>query len=182
MKRMSVLLIKAGILMVLLLGLFGCSNNASLEKVTIALDWYPNANHLGLYIAEDKGYFSDENLEVEIHTPSNPDDILRTVASQKDNFGINYQPDVLLARDKKGGDKIGGVSVLGIVQHPLNSIMVLQSTGYDSPSDLKGKKVGHPNIEWNESALASMLQSDGLSGLEDIELVNVGFDLGVSLI
>ena len=43
-------------------------------KVRLALDWYPNANHAGLYIAQAKGYFSDEGLEVEMYTPSGPFD------------------------------------------------------------------------------------------------------------
>ena len=153
-----------------------CSTSES-DKVKIALDWYPNANHIGLYIAEDKGYFSAENLEVEIYTPSDPSTVLQTVASGSDDFGINYQPDVLIARD----EGVPVVSVLGMVQHPLNSVMMLKSKGYDSPSDLGGKKIGFPGIPWNEHALSTMLQFDGLSGLEDVELVNVGWELGSSI-
>ena len=124
-----------------------CSASES-DKVKIALDWYPNANHIGLYIAEDKGYFSDENLEVEIYTPSDPSTVLQTVASGSDDFGINYQPDVLIARD----EGVPVISVLGMVQHPLNSMMILESKGYDSPSDLVGKKIGFPGIPWKEHA------------------------------
>ena len=153
-----------------------CSASES-DKVKLALDWYPNANHIGLYIAEDKGYFSDENLEVEIYTPSDPSTVLQTVASGSDDFGINYQPDVLIARD----EGVPVISVLGMVQHPLNSMMMLESKGYDSPSDLVGKKIGFPGIPWNEHALSTMLQFDGLSGLEDVELVNVGWELGSSI-
>ncbi len=156
--------------------LTACSSSES-DKVKIALDWYPNANHIGLYIAEDKGYFSDENLEVEIYTPSDPTTVLQTVASGSDDFGINYQPEVLKARDKD----VDVISVLGMVQHPLNSMMTLESKGYDSPSDLEGKKIGYPGIPFNEYALSTMLQFDGLSGLEDVELVNVGWELGTSI-
>ena len=87
-----------------------CSASES-DKVKIALDWYPNANHIGIYIAEFKGYFSDENLEVEIYTPSDPSTVLQTVASGSDDFGINYQPDVLIARD----EGVPVISVLGMV-------------------------------------------------------------------
>ena len=154
-----------------------CEQQNESKDVTLALDWFPNANHIGLYIAEDKGYFEEEGLNVEIRTPSDPSTILQTVASGTDDFGINYQPDLLIARDAG----IPVVSVLGMVQHPLNSIMALKSSGYESLSDLKNKKIGYPGIPWNEDALDTMLKSDGLTGIEDIELVNVGWELGTSL-
>ncbi len=154
-----------------------CSSQIQTEKVKLALDWYPNANHLGLYIALDEGYFDDENLDVEIYTPSDPSTVLQTVAAGSDEFGMNYQPDVLIARN----EGVPVVSVLGMVQHPLNSMMVLKSSGIDSPDDLKGKKVGYPGIPWNEDALATMLQSSGIS-IADVEVVNVGWELGSSLI
>lgn len=103
---------------------------------------------------------------------------MQTVASGADDFGMNYQPDVLIARS----EGVPVVSVLGMVQHPLNSMMALQSSGNESPKDLKGKKVGYPGIPWNEDALNTMLQSDGLSGIDDVELVNVGWELGSSMI
>ena len=139
---------------------------ASPDKVKLALDWFPNSNHLGLYIAEEKGYFAAENLEVEIYTPSDPSSVLATVASRSDDFGMNYQPDVLIAR----GEGVPVVSILGMVQHPLNSLMTLETSGLDSPADLEGKKIGYPGIPWNEHALASMLKADGLKGLEDVFL------------
>jgi len=154
-----------------------CSAQTQTEKVTLALDWYPNANHIGLYIALDEGYFDEENLDVEIYTPSDPSTVLQTVAAGSDDFGMNYQPDVLIARDQG----VPVVSVLGMVQHPLNSMMVLKSSGIDTPDDLKGKKVGYPGIPWNEDALATMLQSSDIS-ISDVEVVNVGWELGSSLI
>lgn len=147
------------------------------DKIKLALDWFPNANHLGLYIAEENGYFAEENLDVEIYTPSDPSTVLQTVASRSDDFGMNYQPDVLIAR----GEGVPVVSILGMVQHPLNSLMTLKSSSFDSPADLEGKKVGYPGIPWNEHALATMLKADGLNGLEDVELVNVGWELGSSM-
>ena len=156
----------------------GCSQETEGVDVTLALDWFPNANHIGLYIAEDKGYFKDEGLNVEIRTPSDPSTILQTVASGTDDFGINYQPDLLIARDAG----IPVISILGIVQHPLNSIMTLQTSAYTSLKDLKNKKIGYPGIPWNEDALDTMLKTDGLSGIDDIELVNVSWELGISLI
>jgi putative hydroxymethylpyrimidine transport system substrate-binding protein len=164
-------------LLVMAIFIKGCSQENQDTDITLALDWFPNANHIGLYIAEDKGYFKDEGLNVEIRTPSDPSAILQTVASGTDDFGINYQPDLLIARDAG----IPVISILGMVQHPLNSVMTLHSSGYTSLSDLKNKKIGYPGIPWNEDALNTMLKSDGLSGIDDIELVNVSWELGTSL-
>ncbi len=147
-------------------------------SVTMALDWYPNSNHLGLFIAEKKGYFEDEGLDVTLYTPVDPSTVLLTVGSGKDDFGISYQPDILLAR----AQGVPIVSVAGIVQHPLNSVMALRSSGITRPGDLVGKKVGYPGIPTNEPLLDTMLKSDGARGLEDVELVNVGFDLAPALI
>ena len=147
-------------------------------SVTLALDWYPNSNHLGLYIAEEKGYFADENLIVDMYTPVDPSTVLQTVGAGSDDFGISYQPDVLLAR----AQGVPVVSIAGMVQHPLNSVVALQSSGITRPSDLKGKKVGYPGIPTNEPLLDTMLKFDGLNGLEDVELINVGFDLAPALI
>jgi len=128
MNKLSLYFFAAAVLACAVL-VMACSSVQRSDKVKLALDWFPNANHIGLYIAEDKGYFSDEGLEVEIHTPSDPSTVLQTVASGSDDFGMSYQPDVLIARNKE----VYVVSVLAMVQHPLNSMMVLKSSGYKSP-------------------------------------------------
>ena len=147
-------------------------------SVKLAMDWYPNSNHTGLFIAKKEGYFEEEGLEVDMYTPVDPSTVLQTVGAGQDDFGISYQPDVLLAR----GQGVPVVAVTAMVQHPLNSMMALASSGIERPGDLAGKKVGYPGIPTNEPLLDTMLKADGLNGLEDVELVNVGFNLGPSLI
>ena len=148
-------------------------------KVKLALDWYPNANHAGLYMALEKGYFAEQNLEVEMYTPVDPTTVNQTVAAGADDFGINYQPDLLIARSQG----VPVVSIVGLVQHPLNSVQTLKSAGISRPSDLVGKKVGYPGIPTNEPLLDTMLKADGVAeGLDAVELVNVGFNLAEALI
>lgn len=152
--------------------------DAETVAVKLALDWYPNSNHLGLFIAQEKGYFQHENLQVTLYTPVDPSTVLQTVGSGADDFGISYQPDVLLAR----AQGVPVVSVAALVQHPLNSVMTLKASGITRPRDLVGKKVGYPGIPTNEPLLTTMLKTDGARGLQDVELVNVGFDLAPALI
>lgn len=149
----------------------------ALTQVSVALDWYPWANHTGLYVAKKNGYYRDEGLDVKLYVPSNPEDVLKLVGSGRDPFGISYQTDVLLARTQ--GIPVRAVAAL--VQHPLNSILTLKTSGITRPKQLEGKKVGYPGIPSNEPLLATMLEKDG-SSFERVELVNVGFDLVPALI
>jgi putative hydroxymethylpyrimidine transport system substrate-binding protein len=155
----------------------GTAKDPGGRRVSLALDWYPNSNHAGIYEAVKRGYFKDEGLDVNVYTPADPSTVLQTVGAGRDDFGISYQPDLLQARS----EGIPVVSVLGIVQHPLNSVMALAASGIKRPGDLKGKKVGHPNIASNKAMLATMLATDGLK-LTDVELVDVGFDLVPALL
>lgn len=141
-------------------------------KVSVALDWYPNANHAGLYLAQERGYFDDERLEVELYTPADPTTVLQTVGAGQDAFGISYQTDLLLAR----AQEVPVVSVAALVQHPLLCVMATKEQGITRPADLAGRTVGYPGIPSQEAFLATMLAQDGAS-LDDVELVNVGFDL-----
>lgn len=146
-------------------------------RVTVALDWYPNANHAGLFLALERGWFADEGLAVELYTPSDPTTVLQTVGAGRDTFGISYQTDVLLAR----AQKVPVVSVAAIAQQPLMGIMTLAEAGLERPGDLAGKTVAYPGIPSQEAFLATMLEYDGL-GMADIDLVNVGFDLLPALV
>lgn len=160
------------ILLTLTISIIACSTDKEINTVSLALDWYPNSNHTGIFYAKDKGYFSDKNLEVEVYTPSDPTTILQTVAAGRDQFGISYQPDLLLARN----EGVPVVAVSSIVRTPLNSIMTLKKSGISDPAKLKGKTIGYPGIPLNVGILQSILEGQGLT-MNDINLVDVGFDL-----
>jgi putative hydroxymethylpyrimidine transport system substrate-binding protein len=145
--------------------------------VSLALDWFPWAQHAPIYLAQERGYFEDEGLTVDIHVPANPEDGLRLAGSGEEDFAISYQLDTLLAR----GEDIPVRSVAALVQHPLNGIMSLTSAGITRPADLEGKKVGYAGLPSDEALIAAVLAADGLT-VDDIELVNVGFSLAPSLV
>ena len=68
------------------------------EKVDLILDWFPNADHAGVYGAIDEGYFAEEGLDVSPVVPSDPAASLKQVGAGRAPFAISYEPDVLLAR------------------------------------------------------------------------------------
>ena len=71
------------------------TDQEEMKQISLALDWFPNANHAGLFLAIEKGYFEEEGLEVSVYTPEDPASILQTVGTGADEFGINSPPDLL---------------------------------------------------------------------------------------
>ncbi len=140
--------------------------------VSLALDWYPNANHAGIYMARENGHFDAAGLDVDIVVPSDPTTVLQTVGAGRDTFGISYHSEVLFAR----GQDVPVVSIAALVQHPLNCLMVLADSGIETPADLKGKSIALAGLPADEAFIQTILEDSGLS-LDDVELINVGYDL-----
>jgi len=150
---------------------------AAATPLTVALDWYPNANHAGLFLAEARGWFAAEGVAPTLATPSDPTIVLQTVGAGRDDLGISYQTDVLLAR----AQGVPVVAVAALVQRPLLGVMALAGTGIARPRDLVGTTVGMTGIPSQEAFLATMLEADG-GRLDDVETVQVGFDLLPALV
>lgn len=149
-----------------------------LKDVSIMLDWYPNAVHSFLYIAKEKGYFEEEGLNVDIQFPANPTDPINLAAAGKITLGISYQPDVIIAR---ANQDVKIKSVGAIVRSPLNRVIYLEDSDIQTPKDLEGKTVGFPGIPLNESLIQSMVTADG-GNPDNVEMVDVGFELGSSIV
>jgi putative hydroxymethylpyrimidine transport system substrate-binding protein len=143
-----------------------------LEKVRIMLDWYPNAVHSFLYVAQEKGYFKQQGLDVEIQMPADTNDPLRLVAAGQMDMAISYQPQVLVAR----GEDIPVQSFAALVRHPLNQLMVAADGPIQSPKDLAGKTIGYPSIPLDEAIIDTMVQADG-GDPEKVKMVDIGWDL-----
>lgn len=180
-KKILILLIA---IVVIIIAIFG--NNlfkkkeispASLTKVSFVFDYLPWSGQAGIWVAKEKGYFVDQGLDVVLNVPSDPTTVLQTVASGRDDFGFNYQTNLVLARNQ--GIKI--VSIMGIVQHTLNSIISLKESGIIQPSDLVGKKIGIISYPETEKFLETVLKSQGKS-IKDVELIDVGFEVVPALI
>lgn len=148
-----------------------------MTEISLALDWYPWGNHTGIFMALENGYFEEEGLDVDVQVPADPTTALQLVATGDDDFTISYQADVLYARSQ--GLEVQSIAAL--VQHPLNTIMALESSEISDPADLEGMTVGVTGIPSDEAMLGAILEDAGLS-LDDVEVVNVGFDLMPSLL
>src|SRR3989338_8656900 len=149
------------------------NNTENTTKISVALDWIPYAMHSGLFVAKERGYFADEGIEIDIHAPADASTILQTVAQGRDDFGLNYQPDLLLARS----EGVPVVSVAALTQHSLAALMVLEDSGIERPRDLAGKGVGHAGIPLEKLLYDTVLKNDGIeNGIEGVQFINVGYD------
>ncbi|QUL57519.1 ABC transporter substrate-binding protein [Paenibacillus tritici] len=142
------------------------------HKLTIMLDWYPNAVHSFLYAAQAKGYFAEQGLEVEIQMPADTNDALKLVAAGKVDLALSYQPQVLMAR----GENIPVKSIAALVRHPLNHLMVAADSGITRPGELSGKQAGYSSVPLYEAMLKAMVTSDG-GDASSLKLIDVGFEL-----
>ena len=149
----------------------------SLQKLSVVLDWYPNALHSFLYTAQEKGYFEEEGLEVELQFPANDNDALTLVAAGKADIGLYYQHDLIQA---VANQDIHLKAIGAVVQAPLNAVISLKDKNILSPADLQGKTVGYGGTALSEAIIRSMVQASG-GDPDSVSMVNVGFELMSSM-
>jgi putative hydroxymethylpyrimidine transport system substrate-binding protein len=141
------------------------------QRLNLVLDYFPNADHAGIYAAQATGAFEDAGLDVRIRTPADPAAPLKLVAAGRADIAISYEPEVLLARDK--GLRVAAIGAL--VQKPLTSIMSLNGKVRE-PKDLAGKRVGTAGIPYQSAYLQTIAKKAGVDP-GSIKEINVGFNL-----
>ncbi|MBN2429011.1 MAG: ABC transporter substrate-binding protein [Deltaproteobacteria bacterium] len=167
-RKLSSLLAVIFILLVVAVG------SSWAEKLTLMLDWFPNVDHVPIYVAQQEGYFAEKGLEVKIMSPSETTDALKLAASDNVDLAVSYQPQAVigLARGLK-------INVVGrLVENPLGVLLFLKDKGFKVPTDLNGKKIGY-TVPGTEEVLIGAFAK--LNGVKDISLVNVGFAIVPSL-
>ncbi len=128
------------------------------KKVTFVLDWAPNTNHTGLYVAMDKGYFTDAGLEVEVVQP--PEDGAEVlVASGRAQFGVSFQDS--LAPALTGEDPLGVTAVAAILQHNTSGIVSRKGEGMDTPKGLEGHKYATWDLPVEQATIKAVMEAEG---------------------
>ena len=146
------------------------------DEMVLLLDWFVNPDHGPIIVAQEKGYFAEQYLSVEVIAPADPSDPPKLVAAGKADLAISYQPQLHLQIHE--GLPLQRVGTL--VATPLNCLLALTDGPIASPADLAGKKVGFSVGGVEEAVLGAILTHHGLS-LDDVELVNVNWSLSPSL-
>jgi putative hydroxymethylpyrimidine transport system substrate-binding protein len=147
------------------------------KSVELMLDYFPNADHAGIYAAEAGGDFKQAGLDVEIRQPPDPAAPIKQVAAGRVDLAISYEPEVLRARDQG----LPVVSVAALVQKPLTSIVSLPKAKISKPADLQGKTVGTAGIDYQDAYLRAILSEAGVAQ-DSVKVRNVGFGFSPALL
>ena len=163
MKKISKILILCLILVLAV----SCGKSKSNQKIKIVLDWVPNTNHTGLYVAKDLGYFKEEELDVEIVQPPEGS-TTALIGAGGAEFGISFQD--TLAKSFAKENPVPVTAVAAILQHNTSGIISLKEKGIDSPKKLEGKKYAtwEDNIE---QAILKKLVTDDKGDFSKVKLI-----------
>ncbi len=171
-------LLSLGLISTLILGtLSGCTNkkenaNSDNKKVTMVLDWTPNTNHTGLYLALEKGYFKEEGLDVDIVQPADGG-AATLVATGKADFGISYQEEVTFAKTSE--DPLPIKAIATVIQHNTSGFASPKDKNITSPKYFVGKTYGGWGSPSEDAILDVVMQKYGAK-FKDLKVVNVGDD------
>jgi putative hydroxymethylpyrimidine transport system substrate-binding protein len=148
------------------------TSSGGTQSMTLMLDWFPNADHVGIYQALADGDFEKAGLNVHIQVPSDPALPLKLLEAGKTDVAISYEPEVMLARNR--GEAL--VSVAAIVQEPLTSIVSIGSKHIRTAADLRGKRVGDAGIPYQHAFLTTILSRAHVP-TGSVKEINVGSNL-----
>lgn len=142
-------------------------NNNELKEITFALDWTPNTNHTGLYVAKEKGYFEDAGFDVEIVFVEDSSSATQCATGQA-QFAIEAQD--TLAAAFVSDTPLGVTAVAAILQHNTSGIISRKGEGLDSPKGLAGKTYSTWNSPVEVAMLESVVNTDG-GNFDDVTLI-----------
>ena len=128
------------------------SSNPKQRDVTLLLDWFPNPDHVALYVAKSKGYFSAAGLNVTLQAPSDPSDPPKLVSTGKVDLGISYEPEMFLS--SQAGLKV--IAVGALIPTALNSVLATNKSPVKSVADLAGHTVGDAGLSSDEAFLKAI--------------------------
>jgi len=174
MKRLSLTIVL--LIMALITSACGSPADEELTPVTFMLDWVPNTNHTGIFVAEAKGYFEEAGLAVKIIQPGEvyPE---AAVASGATDFGISHQEMVTLAR----ADDVPVVSIAAVLQHNTSGFASAADLNVTSPADFEGLRYGAWGSPFEEPTLKVLMDcTDG--NFSQLEIVNTGWADPLALI
>jgi len=179
-KYRKYLTLVVSVFLMITLSLSGCStkddkdgnpapSEQKLTKVTLMLDWTPNTNHTGLFVAQENGYFEEQGLEVTINNPSSQGTLEQLVATGNMDFGVSQQEQVTTARISK----LPVVSLAAIIQHNTSGIASLKSKNILNAKDFENKSYGGWGLP-SETALLKALMKKENADFDKINLINIG--------
>ena len=146
------------------------SSNEDLQKVTLILDWTPNTNHTGFYVAKEKGYYKELGLDVEIIQPSEGSS-LQLLAAGKGDFAVSYQEDLTYARTSDSPLPVMAIGT--IIQHNTSGFASPKEKGIETVKDFEGKVYGGWGSPSEQAILKAVMEKNG-ADFSKLTTVDVG--------
>lgn len=159
----------AMVLALSLLALTACApQEAEPENITFVLDWTPNTNHTGLYVALEKGWFQEAGIEsvTVVQPPEDGAEVL--VGSGRAQFGVSFQD--YLAPALVGDEALPITAVAAVIQHNTSGIISRKGEGMDRPAGLEGKRYATWDLPVEKATLKQVMERDG-GDFSKVELI-----------
>ncbi|WP_367179351.1 ABC transporter substrate-binding protein [Clostridium sp.] len=176
LKKSIALLLATSMVIVMFTGCGVKKDNSkkevTLKKITVILDWIPNTNHTGLYVAKDKGYYKEQGLDVEIIQPAQGS-TTSLIAAGKGDFGVSYQEDVTYARTAK--EPLPVKAIATIIQHNTSGFAAPKAKNIKSPKDFEGKTYGGWGSPSESAILKAIMEKDN-ADFSKLKIVDAGTD------
>lgn len=144
------------------------SGSQAMTSTTVLLDWFPNPDHIALYLAQKDGDFAKQHLNVTFQSPSNSTDALKLVSLGQVPLAISYEPETITAAT----DGLNVQAVAAMIPTSLNSLIISSKSGVSSPAGLSGKTIGTDGDPVSAQMLKAVLKKYNMS-LNQIKLVTV---------
>lgn len=151
------------------------ADGAALTPITFCLDWAPNTNHTGIYVAKEQGFFADEGLDVTIVQPSE-DGAEAMIGTGQCQFGVSFQ-DYIANALVAGNTSIQAVAA--IIQHNTSGIMSRQEDGITSAKGMEGHTYATWELPVEQATIKQVVEADG-GDYSKVKLVPNTFDDEVS--
>ncbi|MGX7058878.1 ABC transporter substrate-binding protein [Vagococcus humatus] len=156
-------------LMVLSLVMIGCTNQAKsskpaekkdqpLTQVSLILDYLPNTNHTGIYVAEEKGYYQEQGIKLTIVEPGDDTTSIGLLGANKGEFGLSYQEDLTYAAASK--QRIPVTAVATVLEHNTSGFVSMKSSHITRPKDFEGKVYAGWQSPSEEAVLKAVMTND----------------------
>ncbi len=128
------------------------SSESELEEIVLCLDWTPNTNHTGFYVADKLGFYEQFGLKITIVQPPEDGAELMTASGQAD-FGISFQDSIAPAFARQ--EPLEVTAVAAICQHNTSGIITRKGEGGNRPAGLEGKRYS----TWNGAIELAMMKN-----------------------
>jgi len=137
----------------------GCGKEKTPTNIRVLLDWTPNTNHTGLYVAQEKGWFAEEGLTVEMTQPPRRE-LLNLVGAGSAEFCVDNQERIgpVIAKEK---DALPVIAVAAIISHNTSGILSLAKHNIKSPRDLAGKRYESWENPLVTALIKEIVENDG---------------------